>query len=124
MFVRRRRVAAWIAAVALALQALAPLLAQARTQDPMLPVPVCSVDGATHDVDPGKGEAPRDEQGGGHCKLCLVGCVHDLALAGAPRSVAVAARARRSAGPAGAPELLGEAPRYRLARPRAPPRRD
>ena len=72
-----RRSAAFAAAAAIALQALWPLLAQARPADPTLQVPLCSVDGVTHSVEIKIGKStPLDERTashGEHCKLCVLG---------------------------------------------------
>ena len=72
-----RRSAALAAAAAIALQALWPLLAQARPADPTVQVPLCSVDGAVHyqEIKLGK-STPLDERAashGEHCKLCVLG---------------------------------------------------
>jgi hypothetical protein len=61
-----RRVASWLAISALALQALWPLIAQAR---PATLVPVCTVGGETHYVEIPGAPAPADK----HCELCFVG---------------------------------------------------
>jgi hypothetical protein len=72
-----RRCAALAAAAAIALQALWPLLAQARPQHPTLQVPLCSIDGAAHSVEIKVSRTtPLDERSashGEHCKLCVLG---------------------------------------------------
>lgn len=67
-----RRIGTWLAIVALALQALWPLLAQAKPRSVTL-VPLCTVAGETHYVEVetgGGGPASAHEE---HCKLCAPG---------------------------------------------------
>ena len=64
-----RRLATWLAILAMALQALWPLIAKAR---PATLVPVCTVGGVTHYVDVPDGRSPADEQHQ-HCAFCFVG---------------------------------------------------
>ena len=83
MFLRRNRLAALLAAFAVMLQALWPLLSHARPKDPSLLVPVCTVDGVTHYLDLKSGKAPLDERSalhGEHCKLCVFGDGKALAV--------------------------------------------
>lgn len=63
-----RKLAGWLAILAMALQALWPLVAQAR---PATLVPVCTVGGETHYVEIPGAPAPADK----HCELCFVGAV-------------------------------------------------
>jgi hypothetical protein len=74
---RRIRIVAWIAALAVLLQALWPLLSHARPLDPSLVIPACTIDGVTHflEIKAGK-KTPLDERSathGEHCKLCVFG---------------------------------------------------
>jgi len=64
---RHARCAAWVAALAMALHAFWPLIAQAR---PASLVPVCSVSGVTHYVEVPGAPAPADSQ---HCEFCFTG---------------------------------------------------
>jgi hypothetical protein len=77
MPLRRSRRVAWIAAFAVLLQALWPLLSHARPKDPALQVPLCSVDGPTHVLEIRIGKStPLDKRAashGDHCKLCVFG---------------------------------------------------
>lgn len=66
-----RRPAAFAALLAIALQALWPLIAQARPSD-SISVPVCSVDGARHEIQLPVGKNQGDK-GAEHCKLCVLG---------------------------------------------------
>lgn len=73
---RRSRLVAWLAAGAVLLQALWPLLSHARPKDPSLLVPVCTIDGVTHFLEIKKGKTPLEERSashGEHCKLCVFG---------------------------------------------------
>jgi len=60
-----RRIAAWLAIVAMALQALWPLIAQAR---PVTLVPVCAVGEVTHYIEVPLGDAAAGHE---HCAFCL-----------------------------------------------------
>ncbi len=67
---RHRSFGAWLAIAALALQALWPLIAQAKPRSVTL-VPICTVGGETHyvELETGGGDASHEE----HCKACPVG---------------------------------------------------
>ncbi|HWA39725.1 MAG TPA: DUF2946 family protein [Burkholderiales bacterium] len=69
MSARLHGVARWLPILAIALQALWPLLAQAKPRSVAL-VPICTVGGETHylELETG-GPAPHEE----HCKACPVG---------------------------------------------------
>jgi hypothetical protein len=80
---RRNRLVAWIAAVAVLLQALWPLLSHARPKDPALLVPICTIDGVTHFLEIKAGKTPLEERTsshGEHCKLCVFGDGKGVAL--------------------------------------------
>jgi hypothetical protein len=64
-----RKLASWLAILAMALQALWPLLAQAK---PATLVPVCTVGGVTHYVEVPGAPAPADSQHE-HCSFCFAG---------------------------------------------------
>lgn len=72
-----KRLAGWLAILAMALQALWPLIAQAR---PATLVSVCSAGGVTHQIELPDGDSPR----AGHCPLCVIGAPPALASAPAP----------------------------------------
>ena len=63
------QIRAWLAIVAMALNALWPLIAQAK---PSLLVPVCTVGGTTHYVEIPGGTTPVDSQHE-HCAFCFAG---------------------------------------------------
>ena|SRR6185436_13107148 len=90
MFLRRNRFVALLAAFALVLQALWPLLSHARPQDRPLLAPVCTVDGVTHYLEiKAGGTSPLDQRSarhGEHCKMCVFGDGKDVALAASDRA--------------------------------------
>jgi hypothetical protein len=72
---RPRRLAAWLALLAIALQAVWPLLAQARPKSVVL-VPVCTVQGVTHYIELPKSRAPVEQKAASqhdHCSFCSSG---------------------------------------------------
>lgn len=72
---RRRPLAVYLAIVAIALQALWPLLAQAKPKSVAL-VPVCTVQGVTHYIELPKGNAPVEQKAASqhdHCSFCSFG---------------------------------------------------
>lgn len=86
MLVRQRRLAAWLAALAIALQGFWPALAQGQSSSASLFVTVCSVDGAKT-VDLSDGKVPSDNGTGKHqkhCALCIAGGDRLPVLAPAP----------------------------------------
>jgi hypothetical protein len=61
--------------LAIALQALWPLVAQAKPQSSTL-VPICTVDGVTHYLELRKGDTPLEKSSAAqheHCGFCLFG---------------------------------------------------
>jgi hypothetical protein len=64
-----RRCAALAAAFGIALQALWPVIAQARPAD-SISVPICSIDGTRHEIELPIG---KTQDGSEHCKLCVLG---------------------------------------------------
>ena len=68
-----KRVGAWLAIFAIALQAALPLIASAQSRAVTL-VPLCTVDGVTHYVEVPTGKTPAGPPAhGDHCALCFVG---------------------------------------------------
>lgn len=77
-----RKLSAWLAILAMALQAFWPLIAQAKPQWSVM-VPVCTVGGVTHYVELPLGETPLEKQSTAqheHCKLCVFGAERVAAL--------------------------------------------
>ena len=73
---KRRSFAAWLANLGIALQALWPLISQARPEVPGHLVPLCTVDGVTHYLELPGGKPPGEERSATyheHCKLCVFG---------------------------------------------------
>jgi len=65
----------WLAALAIALHAFWPLIANARPESVNL-VPVCTVDGVTHYAEIPGGKSPLDESSSAHhehCSFCFLG---------------------------------------------------
>lgn len=83
---RHRSTAAWLAILAIALQALWPLLAQAKPKSVLL-VPVCTVQGVTHYVELPKSDAPVERKAASqhdHCSFCASGGERLAPPAGTP----------------------------------------
>jgi hypothetical protein len=120
---RRNRGAAWIAALAVIVQALWPLLSHARPKDRSLSVPICAIDGISHYIDLKPVKTPLDDRSaphGEHCKLCVFGSDRTVALP--PDPVALLAivdifEEQLVAQPVPLAEPLNHPP----AQPRAPP---
>jgi hypothetical protein len=108
---RLHGLARWLAILAIALQALWPLLAQAKPRSVTL-VPICTVGGETHYVELETGApAPHEE----HCKACPVGAAA-LASAVAGFALPETALSVFDGGVLSAPFRF-----ISLVRPRAPP---
>jgi hypothetical protein len=89
MPLRRSRIAALLAVLAIALQVFWPLLAQARPRVAGVLVPVCTLDGTTHYLELPPGKSPLDERSashGEHCKLCVFGDAKSVAVPASDRS--------------------------------------
>ena len=115
----RRRIGLALAALALAVQAFWPLIAQARPRNVNL-VPLCTVDGVTHYLEVPGGQTPAEERTakhGDHCAFCLFGSDK---LAAPPLAILVVADAAASA-PILSPVLSAKSVKGKDARPRAPP---
>jgi hypothetical protein len=72
MMRRRRSSAAYLAILAMALQALWPLLAQAKPRSVVL-VPLCTVEGVTHYLELPAGKTPAEQHSSAqheHCSFC------------------------------------------------------
>jgi hypothetical protein len=119
----RRSFPAWLAIVALTLQALWPLLAQAKADGEKLLVPVCTVEGVTHYVQLAGGGSPGDRRPNAvhdHCKLCVFGADRHAAIAPLPfPPLRIAVAAHCAAAPAAALDVACHC--SSSAQPRAPP---
>jgi len=113
-----RRLAAWVAMLAMALQALWPLIAQAKPRSSTL-VPICTVDGVTHYFELKKGDTPLEKRTTAQHEHCMV-CTFGAAALPSVRPAFHAAAAPNVEPPA--PLLQSVASRsFPSARPRAPP---
>jgi hypothetical protein len=123
MFLRRNRLAAVLAMLAMALQAFWPLLAEARPRIAGQLVPICTVEGVTHYLELPAGKTPLDERSashGEHCKLCVFG-VGKAAVSSTfdISAFLLAASAEQSAASPVVP--FHKSPQLLPAQPRAPP---
>ena len=113
---RARRLASWVAILAMALNALWPLLSQAKPSSVTL-VPICTVGGETHYLELPAGKTPLEQKTsfqGEHCSYCT------LSALPAPLFFPSAEK-HASAQPAQFHAQLAEAPVIFSGRPRAPP---
>lgn len=124
MTFKGRSAVAWIAAIAVMLQALWPLVSHARPQDPTHLVPLCTVEGVTHYLELKAGKSPselerRTASHGEHCKLCVLGEDRAVAL---PHPVVPALHVSSFEAPRPAVDFpaLESLPHF-PAQPRAPP---
>ena len=117
---RQNRLAAWVAALAMALNALWPLIAQAKPRSVTL-VPVCTVQGVTHYIELLGGNSPLEQKSSAqheHCSYCSFGGER-VALPPLLQSV-ISTSVKQAPPPyVDACELKSE--RSSNARPRAPP---
>ena len=115
-----RRLALFLATLAIALQALWPLLAQAKPRS-AIQVPVCTVEGVTHYIELPAGETPLEQRSSTnheHCGFCT--------LAGdrvAPAQLAglLVFTEYKAARPPALRAVPAERPNHSSAKPRAPP---
>ena len=117
---RRNPVAVYLAVLAIALQALWPLLAQARPKNAVL-VPVCTVQGVTHYIELPSSGTPVEEHAASqhdHCSFCTFGGER-AALSGFLQSIITPPAEGAEPPQVAARELRSESPS--AARPRAPP---
>ena len=118
-----RNSATWLAILAIALQALWPLIAQAKPAAPSVLLPVCSVDGVTHYIELAPSDSPLDQNSAvhhEHCQLCVFGGDRVAALPAASIPVLVVETAFEDA-PVRSVVASPETPSYLPAQPRAPP---
>lgn len=118
-----RNSATWLAILAIALQALWPLIAQAKPAASSVLLPVCSVDGVTHYIELAPSDPPLDQNSAvhrEHCQLCVFGGDRVAALPAASIPVLVVETAFEGA-PLRSIVASPETPSYLPAQPRAPP---
>ena len=118
-----KRRAAWLlAALAVALQALWPLLAQAKPRAFVL-VPVCSIGSETHYAEVPLGKSPAEDRSSlhfQHCQLCTMGADRAAAV-DFPRLQRAAADRADDAVPLLSRAVAPGSPVLPPAPPRAPP---
>jgi hypothetical protein len=76
MPLHRNRIAALLAILAIAMQALWPLIAQAKPVVPGEKVPVCTIEGITHYVELPAPDSAVEKSSAAHhehCKMCVFG---------------------------------------------------
>ncbi len=123
MSFRHNRLAAFTAILAIALQALWPLVAQAKPRIPGELVPICTVAGVTHYLELPAGKFPLDERSSTHhehCTLCVFGTDRSAVLPHAPLPPVVAGDACDRAVAHSQSSSL-QSPSHAPALPRAPP---
>jgi len=116
-----RRGVAWVAAMAMALHALWPLIVQAKPSSVTL-VPVCTVGGVTHYFELKAGDTPLEKRSASqheHCAFCSFHDARAACLPSAPSTPFVQGGA--AAAPLDFVIAKASPQRYPLARPRAPP---
>jgi len=118
----RNRFAALIAILAMALQALWPLVAQAKPRISGIQVPVCTIEGITHYTELPAPDSPVEKSSAAHhehCKMCVFGAERLAVLPVASPLIKLAQ------GPELAPEsffaISSPSSFHRPALPRAPP---
>ena len=119
----RNRTAALLAIFAVALQALWPLLAQAKPNVPGERVPVCTIEGITHYVELPAVDTPVEKRSAAHhehCKMCVFGA-EKLAIAVSPGPQAAFAAAVVDAPRTAIAAQFSPSGFERPALPRAPP---
>jgi hypothetical protein len=113
---RHGRLAAWVAVLAMALNALWPLVAQAKPRSVTL-VPVCTIGGETHYQELPAGKTPLEQQTSSHqehCSYCSLSALpSQLVFLVSEKSV--------SSEPEQVEPLLVETRKTLTRRPRAPP---
>lgn len=112
-----------IAIFAMALQALWPLISQAKPVAPGLLVPLCTIDGVTHYIDFAPGTSPLEKRSPAqheHCQLCVFS--GDRAVVLTPPSIrAIVIPVASTNAPERSAVASPESPSYPPAQPRAPP---
>jgi len=119
----QKRMAAWLAMLAIALHAQWPVPAHAGSGGRTLLLPMCAMVGLVHEVEVPLGDSPFDNRSPTHfkhCNLCSFGAER---LVAAPPNFVAMAQATPAGLPAPAYRALPSADplAYSYAQPRAPP---
>ena len=118
----RNRFAALLAMLAMALQALWPLLAQAKPRVPGIQVPVCTIEGITHYTELPAPDSPVEKSSAAHhelCQMCVFGAERLAVLPVAPPFVGLVQEPQRTLDSRLA--VSSPSSSHRPALPRAPP---
>jgi len=116
--IRSRTLPAWLAILAMALQALWPLIAQAKPFDPLQSAVICSAAGMAL---PAGGDVPSGgDRALEHCKLCVSGS-HQLSLAPSLALAPFQAAPVSAMRIAHRSPVISSSPLYSPAHSRAPP---
>jgi hypothetical protein len=118
----RNRFAALLAILAIAMQALWPLIAQAKPVLPGERVPVCTIEGITHYIELPAPDSAVEKSSAAHhehCKMCVFGAER---LAVLPVAAAIVKVAQNPQQPLDSlREVSSPSPLHRPALARAPP---
>jgi hypothetical protein len=117
---RQNRIAAWVAILAIALNALWPLIAQAKPRSVTL-VPVCTVQGVTHYLELPAGNSPLEQKSSAqheHCSYCSFGAER---VALSPLLQSIVAIEIQETQPVHFEDRFSRSEKASFARPRAPP---
>jgi hypothetical protein len=114
-----RRIAAWVALVSIAFNALWPVIANARPSAPALPSEICGATGLKH-TDDGTGDAPDHGVRTTHCTLCHFNPERNAAIPNATH-VLLSPMAALAQPAAHFESRRPHAAFHRAAPPRAPP---
>jgi hypothetical protein len=117
---RPNRIAMWLAVLAMALNALWPLIAQAKPRSVTL-VPVCAVQGETHYIELPGGHSPLEQKSSAqhqHCSYCSFGGER---VALPPLFQSIAALEIQETKPVHVEDRYSRSEELCKARPRAPP---
>jgi hypothetical protein len=118
----RNRAVALLAMLAMTLQALWPLIAQAKPHIPGEQVPVCTVEGITHYVELPAPDSPVEKSSAAHhehCKMCVFGAAK---LALRPFAAPIVKSGQDSQRPPESLQAVSSPSSFHLpALPRAPP---
>ena len=117
---RRRSIGVYLAVLAMALNALWPLLAQAKPSSVTL-VPVCTVQGVTHYIELPGGNSPLEQKSSAqheHCSYCSFGAER---AALSPFLQSIISTRIEEARPLHVDACESRSERSSNARPRAPP---
>jgi len=115
-----RRLAALAALLAIGLQALWPLIAQAKPRIPGELMPICTIDGVTHYLELPAPKTPLEQRSASHCEHCQFCVFGSVGLPAQNAGVFTAVASLREERASKAIPVLESLTRV-PAQPRAPP---